>query len=156
MYSKRGLISQEITCSAYAHNSDRCCETNWCSGIIISECMFGGNIMARAEEFNLLEFQKRFGTEEACKKYLFDRRWSEGFKCPNCGHMEYYHIKTRELYECKGCSHQSSVTAGTVMHRSKLDLTVWFWAIYLVANDKRGRSALSISQGLDLNYRAAW
>ena len=37
--------------------------------------------MAKAEEFNLLEFQKKFGTEEACEKYLFERRWAEGFLC---------------------------------------------------------------------------
>lgn len=112
--------------------------------------------MAKAEEFNLLEFQRKFGTEEACEKYLFERRWAEGFKCPKCECGEYYYIATRKLYECKECSHQTSVTAGTVMHRSKLDLAVWFWAIYLVSNDKRGRSALSISQVLDLNYRTAW
>jgi transposase-like protein len=112
--------------------------------------------MAKAEELNLLEFQKKFSTEEACKKYLFAKRWPKGFKCPECGNGEYYYISTRKLYECKECSHQTSVTAGTVMHRSKLDLTVWFWAIYLVSNDKRGRSALSISQLLNLNYRTAW
>lgn len=112
--------------------------------------------MAKAEEFNLLEFQRKFGTEEACERYLFERRWPEGFRCPKCGYTEYYYIKTRKLYECKECSYQASVTAGTVMHRSKLDLTIWFWTIYLVANDKRGRSALSISNVLDLNYRTAW
>lgn len=112
--------------------------------------------MAIAEELNLLEFQRKFGTEEACEKYLFKKRWPDGFKCPKCGHSEYYDIDTRKLYECKKCAHQTSVTAGTVMHKSKLDLTVWFWAIYLVSNDKRGRSALSISQIFDLNYRTAW
>lgn len=112
--------------------------------------------MARAEEFNLLEFQRKFSTEDDCQKYLFDRKWPKGFKCPKCGHGEYYYINTRKLYQCKECAHQASVTARTVMHRSKLDLTVWFWAIYLVSNDKRGRSALSLSQVLDLNYRTAW
>ena len=112
--------------------------------------------MAKAEDFNLIEFQKKFNSEESCAKYLFEKRWPDGFKCPTCGHCEYYYISTRKLYECKKCSHQTSVTAGTVMHRSKLDLTVWFWTIYLVSNDKRGRSALSISQLLDLNYRTAW
>ncbi len=112
--------------------------------------------MAKAEEFNLLEFQRKFNTEEACEKFLFDKRWADGFKCPRCGHEEYYYIKTRKLYECKECARQTSVTAGTVMHRSKLDLIVWFWAIYLVSNDKRGRSALSLSQILELNYRTAW
>lgn len=112
--------------------------------------------MAKAEEFNLIEFQRKFNTEESCEKYLYEKRWPEGFICPKCGHGEYYYIATRKLYECKECGHQTSVTAGTVMHRSKLDLTIWFWTIYLTANDKRGRSALSISQMLDLNYRTAW
>jgi len=112
--------------------------------------------MAKAEEFNLLEFQRKFNTEEECEKYLFEKRWPEGFRCPKCEHDTYYYIKTRKLYECRECARQTSVTAGTVMHRSKLDLRVWFWTIYLVSNDKRGRSALSISQLLELNYRTAW
>jgi transposase-like protein len=111
--------------------------------------------VAKAEEFNLLEFQRKFGTEEVCEKYLFEKRWPKGLKCPKCGHGEYYYISTRKLYECKECTHQASITAGTVMNRSKLDLTVWFWTIYLVSNDKRGRSALAISQLLELNYRTA-
>jgi hypothetical protein len=112
--------------------------------------------MAKADAMNLLEFQRKFSTEKACEKYLFEKRWPEGFKCPKCRYVEYYYIGTRRLYECKECSYQTSVTAGTVMHRSKLDLAVWFRAIYLVSNDKRGRSALSISQILDLNYRTVW
>ena len=110
----------------------------------------------KTEEFNLLEFQKKFNTEEACEKYLFQKRWPKGFKCPICGHTEYYYISTRKLYECKECSHQTSITAGTILHRSKLKLTIWFWTLYLVTNDKRGRSALSIAQMFDLNYRTAW
>jgi len=112
--------------------------------------------MAKAEEFNLLEFQQKFNTEKDCEYYFFEKRWPDGFKCPRCEHDKYYYIATRKLYECRKCAYQTSVTAGTVMHRSKLDLRVWFWAIYLVSNDKRGRSALSISQILDLNYRTAW
>lgn len=110
----------------------------------------------KTEEFNLLEFQKKFNTEEECEKYLFQKRWPKGFKCPICGHTEYYYISTRKLYECKECCHQTSITAGTIMHRSKLKLTIWFWTLYLVTNDKRGRSALSIAQMFDLNYRTAW
>jgi transposase-like protein len=110
----------------------------------------------KTEEFNLLQFQRKFNTEEACEEYLFQKRWPEGFKCPICGHTEYYYISTRKLYECKDCGRQTSITAGTIMHRSKLKLTVWFWTLYLVTNDKRGCSALSIAQMFDLNYRTAW
>ncbi|ATW24714.1 hypothetical protein DCMF_07935 [Candidatus Formimonas warabiya] len=65
--------------------------------------------MATAEEFNLIEFQRKFNTEDSCEKYSFDKRWPEGFTCPKCGHSEYYYIATRKLYECRKCAHQTSL-----------------------------------------------
>lgn len=111
--------------------------------------------MAKAESLSLIQFQKNFGTEEDCASYIMHKRWKDGFSCPKCQHEKYYYINTRRLYECAACHYQASVTAGTMMHKSKLPLTIWFWAIYLVAHDKRVKSALSLSQILDLNYRTA-
>lgn len=112
--------------------------------------------MAKVETMSLIQFQQRFHNEEACETYLFKQRWPDGFRCPDCQHDQYYFIQKRKLYECRQCRHQTSLTAGTIMHKSKLSLLTWFWAIYLVAHDKRGRSALSIAQLLELNYRTAW
>ena len=67
-----------------------------------------------------------------------------------------YKIKGRGLYQCAQCRHQTSVTAGTDMHRSHLPLRKWFWAIFLCVTDKRGRSALALSRDLQITYRAAW
>lgn len=111
--------------------------------------------MAQAESMSLIQFQSTFGTEEDCASYLMHKRWKDGFTCPKCKHQDYYYIKTRQLYECQQCHHQTSITAGTLFHKSKLSLTTWFWAIYLVAHDKRGKSALSLAQVLNLNYRTA-
>ena len=94
--------------------------------------------------------------ETACEAHLFQKRWPDGFVCPRCGHTKYYYIKTRKHYECQQCSYQASLTAGTIMHKSKLPLHTWFWVIYLVVHDKRGRSALSLADLLQLNYRTAW
>jgi transposase-like protein len=94
--------------------------------------------------------------ETACEAHLFQKRWPEGFVCPRCGHTKPYYIKTRKHYECQQCSYQASLTAGTIMHKSKLPLHTWFWVIYLVVHDKRGRSALSLADLLQLNYRTAW
>jgi predicted RNA-binding Zn-ribbon protein involved in translation (DUF1610 family) len=58
---------------------------------------------------NLLEFSKRFQDEDACRRHLFNRRWPNGFACPRCGGVEYYHISTRDLYECRYCRHQASI-----------------------------------------------
>lgn len=111
--------------------------------------------MAKAETLSLIQFQKNFGTEEDCTSYMMHKRWKDGFSCPKCQHNQYYFITTRKLYECSQCHYQASITAGTLMHKSKKPLTVWFWAIYLVAHDKRGKSALSLASVLDLNYRTA-
>ena len=105
---------------------------------------------------SLPQFQRRFRTEAACRKHLFKLRWPEGFHCPNCGYNQYYELPKRRLYQCKSCKHQTSVTAGTVMHRSRTALKIWFWAIFLLANDKRGLSALQLSKKLQVSYYVAW
>lgn len=111
--------------------------------------------LAKALSMSLIQFQKEFATEEQCADYLAHKRWKDGFVCPKCKHDAYYYIQTRQLYECQACRHQTSVTAGTLLHKTKLPLTIWFWSFYMVAHDKRGKSALSLSQILDLNYRTA-
>ena len=98
--------------------------------------------MAHAEKITFQEFRTRFSTEESCRAELFRLRFPNGFFCPKCGCTEYYPVRGRNAFQCRACRHQTSVTAGTVMHRTHLPLTVWFWAIYLCATDKRGISAV--------------
>ena len=112
--------------------------------------------MAKQETISFRGFQERFKTEESCREYLFKLRWPEGYKCPRCGCGEYCTISTRNKYQCKSCKYQASVTAGTVMDRSHLKLRVWLSAIYLIAWDKRGCSAIQLSRELDLPYNTAW
>ena len=92
---------------------------------------------------NLREFQTQFATEEACQQYLARCRWPDGFVCPRCGHDRAYELAGQRLWQCAGCRHQTSVTAGTILHKSRTPLTVWFWAAYWMATDKRGVSALT-------------
>ena len=77
-----------------------------------------------------IEFRERFGTEEACRKALFDMRWREGLACPACGHCGWCALKTRKLFQCNRCKKQVRLTAGTVFQDTKLPLTAWFTAIY--------------------------
>jgi len=112
--------------------------------------------MAAAERITFADFQKRFKTEEVCREYLYRQRFPKGFVCPRCGGTEYYPIYRRNLCQCKQCRKQTSVTAGTVMHRTHLSLVIWFWAIYLCANDKRGISASQLSKMLRIGYESAW
>jgi hypothetical protein len=60
------------------------------------------------------------------------------------------------VWQCRTCRRQTSVTAGTVLHRSKLPLTAWFVAAYLVTSLKPGISALQLGRQLGISYEAAW
>jgi transposase-like protein len=104
----------------------------------------------------MIEFQKRYSEEEKCREHMFQVRWPNGFVCPKCGHNEYFDIKSRHLFQCKSCNHQASVTAGTIMDKSKTPLTKWFLAIYLMTEDKRGISALALKKKLGIAYYTAW
>ena len=107
---------------------------------------------------SLIEFQKRFPDEAACAAYLRQARWADGFVCPACGGVRGWDLATKAwTHECAACHKQTSVTAGTVMHGSKLPLTVWFWAAYLMATHSNGISALQLQKQLGLgSYRTAW
>jgi transposase-like protein len=105
----------------------------------------------------LCEFQSQFATEEACQKYLAACRWPDGFMCPRCGHRSAYELVKLRRWQCAGCRRQISVTAQTILHNTKMPLTVWFWAAYLMTTDKRGISALLLQRQFALRrYETAW
>ena len=104
--------------------------------------------------YSLPKFLAAFGTEEKCRKKLFFYRWPSGFICPKCDHNQYYEVKTRRLYQCRNCRHQTSLTSGTIFESSKLPLTTWFMAIYLVTQAKEGMSALSLHRFLGISINA--
>jgi hypothetical protein len=62
----------------------------------------------------------------------------------------------RKLFQCNGCRHQTSLTAGSLMEHTKLPLTTWFLAIYLISQAKTGLSALALKRQLGVSYPTAW
>ena len=106
---------------------------------------------------SLPEFQRQFADEAACRQYLEACRWPEGFRCPRCGHGRAFPLRAGLRQECAACHYQVSLTAGTVFHRTKTPLTLWFWAAYLMTTDKRGISALLLQRQLAIRrYETAW
>ena len=111
--------------------------------------------MARAR--SLSEFQKAFPDEASSADFLFKRRWPDGFVCPGCGKRRAAGLKSRpRLYECLDCGRQTSITADTAMHRSKLPLTTWFWAAHLMTTHSNGMSARQLEDQLGVTYKTAW
>jgi transposase-like protein len=112
--------------------------------------------MVQRERISLLEFNQRFPSQKECIEHVFNLRWPNGFICPRCNSQKYGFHSGRFLYQCKDCRYQASLTAGSVMHKTRTPLMVWFWTIFMVACDKRGHSALSISKELKISYWIAW
>ncbi len=105
---------------------------------------------------NLPEFQAAFGTEEACLDYLRRKKWPEGFRCPRCGHDRSHTIRTRRLEQCASCRHQTSLTAGTIFHKTRKGLTLWFRIIFEFVSRKHGCNAMDIQRLFGFNRQTAW
>jgi predicted RNA-binding Zn-ribbon protein involved in translation (DUF1610 family) len=104
------------------------------------------------------QFEAWFPDDAACADYLAARRWPEGFVCPACGETRGWALKGKRFTrECAGCGKQTSVTAGTVMHRSHLPLKTWFTAVHILTSHSNGISALQLQAQLGLgSYKTAW
>lgn len=104
-----------------------------------------------------MDFFTTFTTEEACEQYLIKMRWPDGMPCLQCGGKDFYpRLKERRAYQCRSCRFFNRPTAGTIFHRTRTSLHHWFVALFLVAFDKRGVSALLLAEELGLRYETAW
>lgn len=105
---------------------------------------------------DLLEFEVRFSSEEACREYIYRLRWPEGFHCLHCHGKEAWMTK-RGLYKCRKCGCHVSVTAGTIFHGSHKPLRLWFRAMWHITSQKYGANALGLQRVLGLgSYHTAW
>jgi len=106
---------------------------------------------------SILDFQNRFATETACYEFLRQSRWPDGFECPACKSPTAYDRADRWGVECSKCGRCTSVTAGTVMHRTHMPIRIWMWAAWLMVTSKRGVSALELQRQLGLKtYQTAF
>lgn len=104
----------------------------------------------------LLELERQFSEESACRTYLCTLRWPEGFVCPGCQGRRSVAIR-RDLWRCLECRREVSVIAGTIFQDSKLPLMVWFRAMWQITSQKNGVSALGLQRVLGLgSYKTAW
>ena len=104
----------------------------------------------------LLDLETRFATDTACREYLSQLRWPNGFCCPRCRGSTAWSTK-RGLHVCAGCGHQASVTAGTIFQDARVPLTLWFRAVWWVTSQKYGANALGLQRILGFgSYQTAW
>ena len=105
---------------------------------------------------DLVEFEARFPTEDACHEYLIRLRWPCGFVCPRCGGRDYWSASRRRLV-CRSCRYQASATSGTIFQDTHKPLRLWFLTMWEVASHKNGASAMGLQRVLGLgSYMTAW
>ena len=105
---------------------------------------------------NQIEFNATFNTEQNCIEYLIAIRWPRGFECPVCGSIRYWK-KSKSRFECIDCHTETTVTNGTIFHKSTKPLRIWFHAIWWIVAQKNGVSAKGLMKVLGLgSYKTAW
>lgn len=116
------------------------------------------NLVQFQKGMSMTEFMATYGSEANCRAALAAVRWPQGFRCPSC-HSELFsthHRDRQTLWQCCRCRHQSSLIAGTIFEASKLPLTKWFLAMFLMTQSKNNISALSLMRHLGVAYNSAW
>jgi len=104
----------------------------------------------------LLEAITYFAKPGVALRYLARMRWPNGPFCPRCGEMEPRFLKTRQLWQCRGCKRQFSVKVGTIMEDSPISLDRWLCGIWMVANCKNGVSSYELHRDLGITQKSAW
>ena len=105
---------------------------------------------------NQIEFDEMFKTEQDCIDYLTSIRWPQGFECPTCGSIRTWE-KSKKRFECIDCHTETTVTNGTIFHKSTKPLRIWFHAIWWIVAQKNGVSAKGLMKVLGLgSYRTSW
>ncbi len=107
---------------------------------------------------SLPEFLVQYGTEAKCRRALFRTRWPKGFRCPRCSGRARSRFErgAQTYHQCRDCRHQTTLVSGTIFAATKLPLTTWFLALYLLTSTKTNLAALELKRHLGVSYRTAW
>jgi hypothetical protein len=103
------------------------------------------------------EFEKRFATEEDCRAYWIEARWGGKPACARCGSTYVWPIRDGTTFECRDCDHQTSLTAGTVLEKTRKPLKMWFRAVFEISTRCTGISAMDLMRIMGFGpYKTAW
>jgi transposase-like protein len=107
---------------------------------------------------SLKELMIKYSDEKVCRAYLEHLRWNGNPVCPHCGVNRPYRINGGKAFRCrsKECRKDFSVTVGLVFENSKIPLSTWFAAIYLVSAHKKGISSCQLARDLSITQKTAW
>jgi transposase-like protein/Zn ribbon nucleic-acid-binding protein len=103
------------------------------------------------------EFEARFATEEECRAYWIKARWGGAPACAKCGSKRVWATRAGRLFECADCGHQTSLTSGTLLEKTRKPLKVWFRAVFEISTRRTGISAKDLQRIMGFgSYETAW
>ena len=102
-----------------------------------------------------------FKDPEKAREYLERVRWPDGPVCPHCGGFKkIYKLQGKStrpgVYKCGYCRRQFTVTAATVLERSKIPLHIWLKAAYLLCSSTESISTHQLHKIVGISYKSAW
>src|SRR6184192_1206915 len=104
----------------------------------------------------LVDVMNLFDTDERCRELLVRLRWPNGVECLRCKAPVVELATAKQLFYCKECDYQFTVTASTIFNDSHLPLTKWFLATLLLCEARKGMSANQLKRTLGISYKTAW
>ncbi|MCW3128200.1 MAG: family transposase [Bacteroidetes bacterium] len=105
---------------------------------------------------SILSFQKEFNTDEKCREHLEQSRWNGTPACPFCGSTGVHRFPNGKIFKCRDCRKKFSVTVGTIYENTKIPLTKWYLATYILTTHSKGISSLQLANMLDVTQKTAW
>lgn len=111
--------------------------------------------MEKFEGQNILDFMETFPDDDACKAYLANLKWQDGFKCSKCGHTKGC-LRGDHGYFCYSCHHVEIATAGTLFHKVKFRVRKAFCIAFEMATLSKGISSIQIGKRYGIRQATAW
>ncbi len=107
---------------------------------------------------NIIDFQREFSTEEKCREYLELQLWNGTPACPFCGSTNVHRFPNNRIFKCRErlCRNKFSVTVGTIYENTKMPLTKWFLATYILSVHSKGMSSHQLANWLGITQKSAW
>jgi hypothetical protein len=105
-------------------------------------------------DFTHLDIEK-YQTDEMCLEFIAGQKWSDGFICRKCGHINYCRGKTLYSRRCTRCKHEESATSHTIFHRCHIPISEAFRMVYTVCHDP-GISSYELSRQLERRQMTCW
>ena len=109
-------------------------------------------------KYTFKQFQAEYPDDAACLAKLMEIQYGgSATNCPVCKERRQFHPMTkRRAYACQVCGHHVYPCAGTIFHKSRTNLTKWFFAMYLMTSTRHGVVAKEIERQLGVTYKCAW